>query len=83
MLDAADACIFTPAAAITNTDGCAITDLCPCIHPDGSNKWKNHGKYVSCVAHAANDFRGSLLISDSEHGYIVSEAGMSACGDKN
>jgi len=83
VLDAVDACLFTPAAAIINTDGCAIADLCPCIHPDGTDKWKNHGKYVSCVAHAANDFRDAGLISDSEHGDIVSEAGQSACGVKN
>ena len=50
VLDAVDACLFTPAAAIINTNGCAIADLCPCIHPDGTDKWKNHGKYVSCVA---------------------------------
>jgi len=83
VLDAIDACLLTPAAAITNADGCAIADLCPCIHPDGSDKWKNHGKYTSCVARAANDFRDAGLISDSEHGDIVSEAGQSACGVKN
>ena len=82
VLDADDECLYTPAAAITNVDGCAIADLCPCIHPDGMDKWKNHGKYVSCVAHAANDFRDSGLISDSEHGDIVSEAGQSDCGVK-
>jgi len=83
VLDAVDACLFTPAAAIINTNGCAIADLCPCIHPDGTDKWKNHGKYVSCVAHAANDFRDAGLINYSEHSDIVSEAAQAACGVKD
>jgi len=83
VLDAVDACLFTPAGAIINANGCAIADLCPCIHPDGTDRWKNHGKYVSCVVHAANDFRDAGLIGDSEHGGIISDAGQSACGVKN
>jgi len=51
--------------------------LCPC-----DNTWKNHGAYVKCVAHTANNFRDAGLINDSEHGEIVSEAGMSNCGAK-
>jgi len=82
VLDAVDACLFTPTGAITNTDGCAIADLCPCSHPDGSDKWKNHGKYVSCVAHASEDFVAAGLITEAEKDYIVSTAGMSSCGAK-
>ena len=82
LLDADDACLYTPAGSTINTDGCAIADLCPCIHPNSVDKWKNHGAYVKCVAHAANDFRDAGLISDSEHGEIVSAAGQSSCGAK-
>lgn len=74
--DGVDSCLET-VGAIFNTDGCAVAQLCPC-----DNNWKNHGAYVKCVAHAANDFRDAGLISDSEHGTIVSEAAQSSCGAK-
>jgi hypothetical protein len=83
VLDAVDACVPSPVGALVNTNGCAISDLCPCEHSNGSDRWKNHGAYVKCVAHAANDFVAVDLISGTEHGLIVSEAGESACGHKN
>lgn len=77
-----DLCAATPLGGFVNpSNGCTIAQLCPCDGPRGTtSSWKNHGKYVSCVAHAANDFRDAGLISDSEHGDIVSAAGGSACG---
>jgi hypothetical protein len=83
VLDAVDACVPSPVGAVVNTNGCAISDLCPCEHPDGSDRWKNHGAYVKCVAHTANDFVDVGLISGADHGLIVSEAGESSCGHKN
>jgi hypothetical protein len=77
-----DICPNSPEAAIINADGCAIADLCPCWKPVDSDKWKNHGEYKSCVAHAANDFLDTGLISGSDHGAIVSGASHSACGVK-
>jgi hypothetical protein len=42
--------------------GSALVDeLCPEAGPLGGGEWKNHGDYVSCVAHAANDY----LISEN------------------
>ena len=78
VLDAEDSCLSTAIGAIVNPDGCAIADLCPC-----ENNWKNHGAYVRCVTHKANDFTGLGLIGLTEHGDIVSDAGQSACGHKN
>ena len=75
--DADDACLNTPIGALVNNTGCAIAQLSPC---DGN--WKNHGAYVKSVAHTANDFRDAGLISDSEHGAIVSAAAQSSCGSK-
>ena len=75
--DGSDQCLLTVPGAITNADGCAIADLCPC---DGG--WKNHGTYVSCVSKAANDFAGQGLIGRSEKGAITSEAAGSQCGKK-
>ena len=33
--------------------------------------WKNHGKYVSCVAHAADDFLDLGLITPAEKDAIM------------
>ena len=73
--DAEDNCLFTAAGATVNTDGCSIADLNPC-----ANDWKNHGAYVSSVAHTAEDFVAADLITEAEKDAIVSEAARSSCG---
>jgi len=82
VLDAYDACVPSPAGAVVNADGCAIADLCPCAHPDGTDRWKNHGAYTSSVAHWANAFVALGLLSETERDAIVSAAGASTCGYK-
>lgn len=80
-----DQCAATPAGEIVDSaNGCSIAQLCPCDGPRGTtNSWKNHGKYVSCVAHAASDFLDQGLITDTEKDAIVSAAGQSDCGRRN
>jgi len=75
--DAADSCLGTPVGEIVNADGCAILQLCAC-----DATWKNHGAYVKCVAHSANDFVDVGLIGLTEHGEIVSAASSTSCGQK-
>jgi hypothetical protein len=77
VLDAYDACLPTATGAVVDGDGCSIDQLCPCDNP-----WKNHGKYVSCVAHTAEDFVDAGLITDEEKDAIMSGAGGSDCGHK-
>jgi YVTN family beta-propeller protein len=77
VLDGFDSCPDTSAGEVVNMDGCAIAQLCPC-----DNQWKNHGAYVSCVAHTAEDFVVDGLITEAEKGAIVSAAGGSSCGHK-
>ncbi len=49
-------------------DGCKMSDLiAECA--DGA---KNHGKFVSCVSHLANDWKKQKLISGKEKGAIQS-----------
>jgi hypothetical protein len=64
-------------------NGCSIAQLCPCAHPDGADRWKNHGAYVSCVAHTSEVFVDLGLNTAVEKDAIVSEAGASDCGHKN
>ena len=83
VLDADDACVPSSVGEVVNASGCGISSLCPCAHPDGGDKWKNHGAYVSCVAHAAQDFVDEGLMTETEKGVVVSTAGESSCGHKN
>jgi hypothetical protein len=75
VLDGFDSCPGTPAGDVVNTEGCAIAQLCPC-----DNSWRTRGAYVSCVAHAAEDFVAEDLITEAEKDATLSEAGASSCG---
>jgi len=77
-----DVCAGTAAGMVVNPGtGCSIVQLCPCEGPRGTNQpWRNHGKYVSCVAHAADDFLELGLITTVEKNTTVGEAGQSDCG---
>jgi len=77
VLDAEDACLSTPIGEAVDEEGCAISQLCPC-----DNDWKNHGKYVSCVAKTSKSFVRLGLISKAERREIVSDAARSFCGHK-
>jgi hypothetical protein len=69
-----DLCPLTPLGAVVNETGCSIDQLCPCTG------WRNHGEYMSCVAHASEDFVDAGLFTDAERDVIVSSAARSACG---
>ena len=75
ILDCVDECPVTAAGATVDASGCSVADLCPC-----AGSWSNHGKYVSCVAHEANDFRKAGLVSAKEAASMKSSAAKSACG---
>ena len=75
--DDLDECHFTALGEIVLPDGCSIDQTCAC-----DADWKNHGQYVSCVAHACNVLVAADLITGEEHGIIVSAAAHSDCGVK-
>ncbi len=52
-----------------------IDKLCP---PKAC--WKNHGEYVSCVAHAVNDLRKAGVLTVEQAKGIVAAAGQSDIG---
>ena len=57
--------------------------LCPCAGPRGQSiNWKNHGKYVSCVATSLNVFVDLGLIDEGLRDLLVSAAAESDCGHK-
>ena len=79
-----DICASTPNGEVIDpSNGCSIAQLSPCEGPRGTSvNWKNHGKYMSSIAHAANAFLDLGLISEAEKDAIVSAAGQSTCGAK-
>jgi len=79
-----DMCAFTAIGEIVdNTNGCSIDQLCPCSGQAGTVVgWKNHGKYVSCVAKTSESFMEMGLITELEKDATVSTAAQSTCGMK-
>jgi hypothetical protein len=76
--DGSDQCPGTQPRTVVDATGCSIEQLCPC-----DNAWSNHGKYVSCVSHAAEDFVAAGLMSTAQKDSVVSAAARSSCGRKN
>ena len=81
VLDDYDACLETSLGTTVDADGCSgeqLVDLaCPC-----DNEWKNHGEFVSSVAHAAENQLADGLITQEERDAIVSARAESGCGKK-
>jgi hypothetical protein len=78
--DSLDHCPGTPAGAIVDANGCSIDQLAPCSGPASGGTWKNHGQYVSTVAHAVEAFLAQDLISEDQAEEIISQAAQSDCG---
>jgi len=78
--DSLDLCPGTPAGAIVDAHGCSIAQLAPCSGPASGGTWKNHGQYVSTVAHTVEAFLAQDLISADQAGEIVAQAAQSSCG---
>ncbi len=55
--------------------GAAVSACCPC---DGS--WKNHGRYVSCAAHAVNALRKAGCLDKEARRSMKRCAARSTCG---
>jgi hypothetical protein len=78
-----DACQLTSTGAVVDASGCSLAQLCPCDSPRGvTTRWVNHGRYVSCVAHATDAFVESALITASAKDEEVASAARSVCGGK-
>jgi hypothetical protein len=78
--DSLDLCPGTPAGALVDSTGCSIDQIAPCGGPASGGTWKNHGQYVSAVAHAAEAFLEQDLISEDQAEEIISQAAQSDCG---
>jgi hypothetical protein len=63
-----------------DANGCSIDQIAPCSGPASGGTWKNHGQYVSTVAHTVEAFLAQDLISEDQAEEIISQAAQSDCG---
>ncbi|RUO75333.1 thrombospondin type 3 repeat-containing protein [Idiomarina seosinensis] len=84
VFDDVDACPATEEGAAVDQFGCSgeqnIANACNCAGPATDVPWKNHGKYVSCVAKASNAQVNSGLITQDQASALISSAARSDCG---
>ena len=82
VVNAVDLCPLTDTGDMVDPGtGCSLAQLCPCAGPMGTDvPWRNHGKYVSCVAQTSNSLAELGLISEGAKDDLVSAAGQSNCG---
>ena len=73
--DYRDYCPGTPAGEVVDTNGCSISQLCPCHW-----EWANHGDYVTAVGKTAASFEAQGLITSAERAGTVRQAAASDCG---
>jgi len=62
----------TPRGVLIDTHGCSGAQRVNLLCPEAT--FPNHGKYVSCVAKAANDAKANGLLTQKERARIVSQA---------
>jgi hypothetical protein len=64
-----------------------LAETCPCAgktRPDGSvAPWKNHGRYVGCIAHFRNTLRKRRCLTRDEKRAMIRCAAHSTCGKPN
>ncbi len=84
VINNSDQCGFTSLGVVVDpSNGCSIYQLIPCNGPRGTtDKWKNHGQYVSSFAKTVNSFVDKGLLKKREKGRIISHAAQSTCGKK-
>ena len=77
--DAQDSCPGTPLAVLIYDNGCSSVQHLELICPtDGT--YRNHGQYVQCVAHEAEQQVADGLISSQEKNASVATAAKSDAG---
>ena len=76
--DTADLCLSTPLGLLTGSDGCSGVQHVERV-VGACSDYRNHGGYVSAVAHAANEARDNGLLTGREKAALVRAAAKIAC----
>jgi hypothetical protein len=69
------------ATSVDNTlgdDGCTVQDLVNACAAQA----KNHGQYVSCITHLANELKAAGFITDAQKAEMTKGAAKSKAGKK-
>jgi len=84
IIDGVNVMTFNASFSLSGVTGAMsiIDELVPCDGPASGGTWKNHGQYVSSVAHAAQRLAREGCLSPQQKGKIVSAAARSNCGKK-
>jgi hypothetical protein len=80
VINAEDLCPETEPDVAVDDDGCSGEQLVDIACVCDSAEWKNHGEYVSCVSHAAQDARDNGLLDLGEISALISERAETPCG---
>ena len=75
--DVTDSCTSTTSGAVVLANGCTLDEVVAC-----GAAWKNHGAYVSAMAHTTQDMVLDGLISWEEREALMTSAAQSSCGKK-
>ena len=81
LADASDLCAGTSPGELTDASGCSSPQRFELACPV-ARAYRNHGEYVSCVAHEAERQVAAGLIDSLEKDAAVSAAGQSSIGSK-
>ena len=76
-----DRCPATPPGPPVDASGCTCAQRVDLACPPG-DPWRNHGAYVSCVAHATNACVADAILTENQKGQLVSTAARSSIGKK-
>jgi hypothetical protein len=79
VLDASDNCSGTNMGEFIDVDGCSSGQLFE-LHCPTDGDYKNHGKYVSCVADEADRQVSEGMLTEPDKGTIISSAAKSDVG---
>lgn len=87
VIDEDDLCPDSASGVLVDQFGCSgeqnVINACDCNVGDAGMPWKNHGQYVSCVAHAKNIEVNNGLLTEEEGDALTEAAGESSCGKKS
>jgi hypothetical protein len=79
IVDESDDCAGTPGGVLSASNGCSSPQELEMVCPQNGS-YRNHGQYVQCVAHEAEQQVAIGLIAVDEKDTIVATAAKSAVG---
>jgi DNA-binding beta-propeller fold protein YncE len=80
VLAAADRCPGTTPGEPIDTNGCSVTQRCPCAGPLPDTAWRNHGAFVRCVRDATQGLVGLARLAPRQAAALLADQAQRPCG---